>query len=160
MRKIRVEVSISAPPDLVWWAWTKSDRITAWFAPEANVEARRCGPFELFFDPADHEHQCTKGCVFTSVEPMRRLGFTWKGPDQFAGLMNDQASLTSVMVNFSDENGTTRVVVEHSGWGEGKDWAEARAWHQNAWEEVLRSLKSALESGKPHLRRAPERNES
>jgi len=80
IRTIRIEVSVSSPPDLVWWAWTKFDRVTAWFAPEANVEARPGGPFELFFDPADHEHQRTRGFVFTLVEPKKRLGFTWKGP--------------------------------------------------------------------------------
>jgi len=160
IKPIRVEVSISVPPDLVWRAWTQSERITAWFAPEAIVEARCGGPFELFFDPSDHEHQCTKGCVFTLVEPMRCLGFTWRGPDQFAGLMNDPSSLTSVTVNFSDEDRTSRVVIEHRGWGEGKDWARAWAWHQKAWETVLGRLKSALESGKSQLHRTRKGNES
>ncbi len=123
MKTIRIEVSISAPPDLVWWAWTKPDRITVWFAPEAIIEARPGGPFELFFDLSDHEHQCTKGCVFTLVEPKKRLGFTWKGPDEFADLMNNPTSITSVLVTLYDENGTTRVVVEHRGWGEGEESA-------------------------------------
>ena len=160
MKTIRIEVSISAPPDLVWWAWTKPDRITVWFAPEAIIEARPGGPFELFFDLSDHEHQCTKGCVFTLVEPKKRLGFTWKGPDEFADLMNNPTSITSVLVTLYDENGTTRVVVEHRGWGEGEESAQARAWHQMAWEEVLSSLKSALESGQGLLGCAPGGNKS
>ena len=151
MGTIRIEISIASPLELVWRSWTRSDRISDWFAPEANVEARRGGPFELFFDPVDHEHQSTKGCVFTLVEPKRRLGFTWKGPDQFAELMNDPASLTSVIATFHDENGVTRVVIEHGGWGEGEEWTQAQAWHQKAWEEVLRRLKSNLESGKDQI---------
>ncbi len=144
---IRLEVSIASSLNRVWLAWTSSDRITAWFAPEANVEARVGGPFELFFDPASHDRQSTKDCIFTLVEPMRRMGFTWRGPDQFAEVMNDPTSLTSVMVIFQDESGVTRVVVEHGGWGKGDEWEEARAWHHRAWKDVLGRLKSTLESG-------------
>ena len=151
MKTIRIGGSIAAPVDQVWEAWTKGEHTTAWFAPEARVEARVGGPFELFFEPPDRDHQCTKGCVFTRVEPKRRLGFTWKGPDQFAGLMNDPATLTSVSVTFRDENGTTRVSLEHDGWGTGEEWTQARAWHQAAWQQALGRLKSFLESGKRQL---------
>ncbi|UCH57813.1 MAG: SRPBCC domain-containing protein [Candidatus Bathyarchaeota archaeon] len=151
MSSLRMDVRIEAPIDLVWSAWTEPERITVWFAPEANIEARSGGPFELFFDPDDHSHECTKGCVFTLVEPKCMLGFNWKGPSMFADLMNDIEPLTSVEVTFHDEGEATRVIVEHSGWGEGKDWAEAREWHRRAWEGVLTSLKSALESGDDRL---------
>jgi uncharacterized protein YndB with AHSA1/START domain len=153
---VRVEVTIAAPLDWVWWAWTRPERITAWFAAEANIEARPGGSFELFFDPKDHDHQCTKGCNFTLVDPMKRLGFTWKGPDEFANVMNDPASLTSATVTLEEENGKTRVVVEHGGWGKGEEWEKARSWHEMAWGQVLGSLKSALESGKAELCCAPE----
>ena len=147
MSTIRVEVSIAASLDQVWLAWTSSDLITSWFAPEANVEASVGGPFELFFDPANHGHQSTKGCIFTLVEPLRRLGFTWRGPDQFKWVMNDPTHLTSVTVSFQDKNGATRIIVEHGGWVKGDDWEEARTWHHGAWEGVLGRLKSTLESG-------------
>ena len=151
MEPLRIEISIEAPFDLVWRAWTEPDRITSWFAPEANVEAKPGGAFELFFGPADYSQECTRGCVFTAVEPMRRLGFTWKGPSQFADLMNDIEPLTSVYVTFHEGNGVTRVVVVHNGWGDGEEWTEAREWHRRAWKGVLVSLRSTLESreGKP-----------
>jgi uncharacterized protein YndB with AHSA1/START domain len=145
MKAIHVEVSVSTPLDKLWQAWTESERITSWFAPEAHIEARRDGPFELFFDPSDHNHQCTKGCVITILEPERRLGFSWKGPDHLAELMNNRV-LTSVLVTFHDEDGSTRVVLEHSGWGEGKEWEQAREWHQREWEAALRELKTVMES--------------
>ncbi len=145
MKTIRIEVSISVPIDIVWEAWTKTERITPWFAPEAHVEARIGGPFELFFDPSNHERQCTKGCVFTLLKPKKHLGFTWKGPDQFQRLMNSPTSLTSVLVAFHDEKEATRIVVEHGGWGEGKEWRKAREWHKTAWTQVLRNLRSVLE---------------
>ena len=151
MNAIRIEISAPASLDRVWDAWTKSDQITKWFSPDARVNAKVGGPFELFFDPRDHGHQCTKGCVFTLIEPQKELRFTWKGPDQFAELMNKLASLTSVRVAFHSEKESTRVVVEHSGWGEGEDWVQARDWHQHAWEEALECLKAFLETGTSQL---------
>lgn len=145
MEDLRAEISIRAPLDQIWLAWTSSERITSWFAPEASIDPRPGGYFELYFDPGNHDHECTKGCVFTLVEPKKRLGFTWKGPGQFARLMNDPSNLTSVLVTFHDEDGTTRIVLKHTGWGEGEGWAEARSWHKRAWKEALDSLKSELE---------------
>ena len=147
MEPLKGEAVVNSSLDIAWRAWTRSTRITRWFAPEAVIEACPGGSFELYFDPSDHDHQCTKGCVFTLVEPKKRLAFTWKGPDQFADLMNDPASLTSVLVSFHRVEGSIEVVVEHTGWGEGEDWIQAREWHQRAWKDVLGRLKSTLESG-------------
>ena len=64
-----------------------------------------------------------------------------------------------MVVTFHYENGAARVVIEHSGWGEGEEWAQAQAWHQKAWKQVSGSLESALVSGKGRLCCAPEENE-
>ncbi len=148
MKAIQIDVSVSVPVGETWKAWTQTDRITKWFSPEAKIEARVGGSFELFFDPSNHDHECTKNCVFTQVEPNKRLGFTWRGPDKFSKLMNHPDSLTSVVVIFDEKDSGTGLHVEHSGWGDGEIWEKAREWHQRAWEGVLSSLKSTLESEK------------
>ena len=61
MGTISVEIYISAPLDRVWLAWTESERITTWFAPEVKVDTRIMGSFELFFDPSDHGNMSTEG---------------------------------------------------------------------------------------------------
>jgi hypothetical protein len=58
-------------------------------------------------------------------------------------------------VTFQKENGCTRVQIEHGGWGDGDNWKEAWEWHSKAWEGVLQSLVSGLESGKGLLCRPP-----
>ncbi|WP_126425207.1 SRPBCC family protein [Brevibacillus marinus] len=151
METLQFEIDVASKKELVWRAWTQTERITKWFAPAAHIDARPGGAFELFFDPVNRDHMCTKGCTFTLLEPMERLGFTWKGPDEFAEVMNKDESLTYVLVTLSEENGATKVVVEHSGWGEGSEWENARNWHEIAWKQVLGSLKSALESGEGEL---------
>lgn len=155
MEAVRSQVLVAADQNLVWWAWTHADRITKWFAPVANIDARPGGAFELFFNPSDRVYDCTAGCTFTQVEPMSRLGFTWKAPKHLADLMNREGSLTSAIVTFEPADGGTLVTVEHSGWGEGEAWAGARQWHVMAWSQVLSSLKKALESGEGDLCCAP-----
>lgn len=154
----QVETEILSTLELVWWAWTRSDRIVQWFAPEAHIEPRLGGAFELFFNPANREQMGTKGCLITHFEPQERLGFTWKGPDDFAALMNHDEALTYVLVSMAESEGKTRVVVEHYGWMEGEEWEKARAWHQMAWTHALASLKSAIEEGKGELCCVPQEN--
>lgn len=144
MENLRFEVKVGAPVEDVWHAWTDEDEITGWFSPEANIEPRLGGAYELFFDPQDHDHMSTKGCVITEFEPVNRLGFDWKGPDQFADLMNDPDALTRVKVEFREYEGGTRVSLEHGGWGDGEGWADAREWHRRAWEGVLAQLESFM----------------
>ena len=143
-----MEVSVEAPIDLVWRAWTETERVIEWFAPAANIVPVERGAFELFFDPSDHTRMSTIGCVITDIESRERLAFTWKGPDQFAQLMNEPAPATSVEVTFRKAKSSTRVQIEHGGWGDGDHWNEAWEWHFKAWEEVLQRLVSGLESGK------------
>ncbi len=139
---IRVKTSLKA----IWSAWTNPDLITEWFPPEANIEPTVGGPFELFFDPNNHDHQSTKGCVFTLVNPMDELSFTWKGPDQFAIMNNPSSSLTSVKVVFLKEDDNVLLKLSHSGWGSTDKWGEAKSWHQEQWQIVLKDLKSFVES--------------
>ncbi|MFW9916216.1 MAG: SRPBCC domain-containing protein [Candidatus Thorarchaeota archaeon] len=145
--KIALEIAISAPVGSVWAAWTQPAIITKWFAPEANIELQVGGAFELFFDPADHSHESTQGCVLTKVEPNNLLEFTWKGPGQFAEFMNDPASLTIVKVEFAEAGDMTQVTLEHAGWGSSPDWNGARGWHEEQWGNVLKGLKEFLENG-------------
>lgn len=147
MESLKFEVKVVAPLGEVWEAWLDTDTIKKWFSPEAHIDPRLEGAFELFFDPKDHDHMSTKGCTITQFKPKELLGFSWKGPDQYAELMNEPTPSTQVKVEFREENGETRLSLEHTGWGEGEQWAEAREWHRRAWEDVLAQLKSFM-SGK------------
>lgn len=147
MGSFQTEIEIAASKELVWLAWTQRERIIQWFAPEAYLEPRLGGAYELYFTPENHDVMGTKGCIVTLWEPQERLGFTWKGPDDFAAVMNHQDALTYVLVSLSEAQGFTRVVVEHFGWGETEEWEQARTWHQGAWAQALGSLKKAMEAG-------------
>ena len=100
MEPLRLEIWVNALPEFVWLAWTITERVERWFSPEAKIIAELGGAYELFFDPEDHSQQSTIGCVITHIEPMKKLRFTWKGPDQFRKLMNSPEAVTSVQVTY------------------------------------------------------------
>ena len=146
------EITINAPLNLVWYAWTISERVSEWFAPETVVEAKEGGAYELYFIPGNSKGMNTKGCKITKLINEKELHFTWKGPDQFEAVMNKENELTKVKVYFElIDDDSTKVMVEHIGFKDNADWSEAINWHQTAWSGVLGSLKSALEKGEGYL---------
>lgn len=140
------ETWIEADPPLLWRAWTESARITQWFAPAAEIEPRAGGKFELYFNPAHRESMCTAGCTILLYDEPSTLAFEWKGPDPFAKIMNE-GELTAVKVSFIPDRSGTRITLEHTGWKDSGEWLQAREWHVQAWEGMLASLKSSIESG-------------
>ncbi|MFT4414771.1 SRPBCC family protein [Fredinandcohnia humi] len=151
------EVTINSSLDLVWYAWTISERVSEWFAPQVVVDPVVGGAFELYFIPGNTDGMNTKGCKITKLEDKKTLHFTWKGPDDFNEVMNHEDELTTVQVAFEkvDED-TTKVSIEHVGFKGDASWDEAYNWHQMAWSGVLGSLKSALEKGEGNLCCQPE----
>jgi uncharacterized protein YndB with AHSA1/START domain len=151
-KAISKEVTLNAPLNLVWDAWTISERVSEWFAPETVVEAMEGGAYELYFIPGNKTGMNTKGCKIIKLVEEKELRFTWKGPDQFESIMNHEDELTTVNVRFiSVDPNSTKVMVEHTGFKEDHNWKEAFDWHQMAWSGVLSSLKSAFEKGEGSL---------
>jgi uncharacterized protein YndB with AHSA1/START domain len=152
LAEVKKDITIEAPVDLVWHAWTISRRVEQWFAPEAVIEAEKGGAYELYFIPGNKSGMNTKGCKVISLDNEKELVFEWKGPDQFESIMNRQDDLTIVTVQFGKlDEATTKVTVLHEGFKAGDGWTEALNWHQNAWSGVLNSLKNALETGQGDL---------
>lgn len=151
------EITVNLPIELVWHAWTISDRVAQWFAPETNIETEVGGAYELYFVPGKKSGMNTKGCKILNMDHFKQLVFEWKGPDQFSSLMNETYPLTKVTVNFEKvRDDTTKVIVVHTGFKAGDAWNEAKQWHEMAWSGVLKSLKNALETGKGELCCQPE----
>jgi predicted enzyme related to lactoylglutathione lyase len=63
--------------------------------------------------------------------------------------MDPDTPQTHVHVSLKEKGAETEVTIIHDGWGTGKDWKEAKDWHQRAWTQVVSSLVVTM-SGKKY----------
>ena len=145
-RAIDREVVVAAKVADVWQAWTTSDGIKTFFAPDANVELRVDGPFEIFINPyAKPGMKGADGMRIIGFQKEKLLSFTWNAPPH---LPDARANRSVVILRFepAGENQTI-VSLHHVGWGEGGEWDKAYDYFSKAWPNVLASLQKRFTSG-------------
>jgi len=145
-RSIDKEVVIAATPEQAWQAWTTREGITSFFAPDAKVEPRVGGAFEVYINPyAEPGMKGADDMRFLALQPPRMLSFTWNAPPS---LPEARQQRTFVVVRIHPVNEReTRVTLHHTGWGDGGEWDKAYAYFDRAWGNVLGSLKKRFETG-------------
>jgi uncharacterized protein YndB with AHSA1/START domain len=137
---------VPAAPAAVWRAWTDPAVITAYFAPQARVELRVGGAYELLFLASAPEGQRgSEGCTILAYDPERMLAFTWNAPPSFA---RERDLLTWVIVMLEpQERDATRVTLTHRGFGTDGAWPQVHAYFDRAWGSVLDHLVAHLSGG-------------
>jgi uncharacterized protein YndB with AHSA1/START domain len=145
-RAIDKEVVVAATLDQVWESWTTREGIVGFFAPDARIEPRVGGAFQIYIDPgAAPGAKGADDMRFLALQPKKMISFDWNAPPS---LPEARAQRTFVVVRFApvDEK-TTRVTLHHTGWGEGGEWDKAYAYFDRAWANVLGNLKKRYEQG-------------
>ncbi|HVN33653.1 MAG TPA: SRPBCC domain-containing protein [Casimicrobiaceae bacterium] len=147
-RYVDKEVRVKAPLDAVWQAWTTTDGIKSFFAPDAHVEAIVEGPFEIYINPlAEPGMRGADGMRFLAIQEKKMLTFTWNAPPS---LPEARAQRTYVTLRFKPlGDDETLVTLHHGGWGEGGEWDKAYAYFDKAWSNVLANLEKRFATGKP-----------
>ena len=145
-RALHKEVVVKAPLPAVWDAWTTTEGIKTFFAPDAHVEARPDGPFEIYINPyAEPGMKGADGMRFLAVQPMTMLSYTWNAPPS---LPEARKQRTVVILRFSSDSQTqTRVTMTHVGWGDGGEWDKAYLYFDKAWDRVLGNLQRRFAEG-------------
>lgn len=149
MEALSYEIELAHSRDRVWEMFTTSAGLARWLCLRANVEARVGGAYELFWNPDESrpESDSTIGCRVLSLDHPRLLAFTWRGADAVAEVMNAPGiTPTRVEVSLLPRPTGTRLLLVHSGWGDGDDWQRARAWFDRAWSGALERLREVLEA--------------
>jgi uncharacterized protein YndB with AHSA1/START domain len=138
-RSIQKEVVVKAPIEAVWKAWTTSEGITSFFAPEAVVEPRPGGAFAIYMNPyAPPGLKGADDMRVLAVQAPKMLSFTWNAPPS---LPEARAQRTYVTVRLQPAGeGETRVTLFHGGWGDGGQWDQAYEYFDKAWSSVLEAL--------------------
>lgn len=145
-RTIDKEVVIKANLDQAWAAWTTREGITSFFAPDAKVEARVGGPFQIYMDPgAEPGMKGADDMRYLALQPKKMLSFDWNAPPS---LPEARQQRTLVIVRFEPlGEQSTRVTLHHVGWGDGGEWDRSYTYFDRVWGFVLGNLKARFENG-------------
>ena len=145
-RVIDKSIDVAATLDQAWDAWTTREGIVSFFAPDAKVEPRVGGAFQIYFDPtAPPGSKGADEMRFLALQPKKMISFDWNAPPHLA---EARAQRTFVVVRFEPlTDKTTRVTLHHSGWGDGGQWDQAYTYFDRAWSGVLGNLKKRFDSG-------------
>ncbi len=165
-RAIDEKVTVKASVDDVWKAWTTSAGIKTFFAPDANVELRVDGPFQIFMNPlAEPGLRGADDMKIIGFQDKKMLSFTWNAPPS---LPEARKQRTIVIVRFvARGDSLTDVSIHHIGWGSGSvgggvggsagvsgssegndgEWDKAFDYFGKAWPKVLANLKKRFDDG-------------
>jgi uncharacterized protein YndB with AHSA1/START domain len=145
-RAIDKSIEVPASLDEAWAAWTTREGIVSFFAPDAKVEARVGGPFQIYIDPgAAPGAKGADDMRFLALQPKKMLSFDWNAPPH---LPEARAQRTFVVVRLEPlGDKLTRVSLHHTGWGDGGQWDQAYSYFDRAWGNVLANLKKRFEQG-------------
>jgi uncharacterized protein YndB with AHSA1/START domain len=135
------EITIDAPVDAVWRAFSSPGELERWLAPKVEVEFREGGAFEASWG----ERGDTKGCRIVAIEPAKRLRFQWRGKHEFDDLFAPPHGPTEIEVRLVERDGATHVALEQPETRHGRDWAAYDEWMAEAWEEKLQALRRKCE---------------
>jgi uncharacterized protein YndB with AHSA1/START domain len=145
-RSLQKEVVVKAPVEAVWNAWTTTEGVKSFFAPDARVDARPDGPFEIYMNPyAEPGMKGADDMRFLAVQDKKMISYTWNAPPQMPEARRQR---TVVIVRFTPlSDNETRVNLTHIGWGDGGEWDKAYAYFDRAWSGVLANLQKRFVSG-------------
>jgi len=145
-RAIDKQIEVVATLDQTWDAWTTREGIVSFFAPDAQIEAKVGGAFQVYFDPtAPAGSKGADDMRLLALQPKKMISFDWNAPPHLA---EARAQRTFVVVRFEAlSDRLTRVSLHHTGWGEGGQWDQAYAYFDRAWGGVLGNLKKRFDVG-------------
>jgi uncharacterized protein YndB with AHSA1/START domain len=136
VKAISAELTVNAPVEKVYQAWTTEEGIKSFFAPDCNIKMEVMGPYEIIFLPKNKEgFRGGEGNVVLTFQENKMLSFTWNSPPEFKKMRNER---THVLIKFvSMDDNSTKLLFFQDGWGEGDGWDEVYEYFNQAWKKVV-----------------------
>lgn len=152
---------VPAPAPEVWKAFTSKEGVQTFFAPDAKIELKKNGAYELYFVPeAPAGSKGSEGCQVLQFEAPRKLQFSWNFPPTLPAA-RARGDKTKVTITLIPEGEGTRLSLSHDGWQASPEHEQGRAYFDKAWTLVLMRLKKRFVHGpmdwkKPWVLPSPE----
>lgn len=142
-KTINESITIKTTPAAVYKAWTTREGIRSFFAPDAVIEPRVGGLFEIHMNPfAESGMKGADDMRYLALQEDRMVSFTWNAPPS---LPEARKQRTYVTVRMQPQGDETVVTLFHGGFGEGGEWDKTHAYFSRAWPNVLKNLKKSFE---------------
>jgi uncharacterized protein YndB with AHSA1/START domain len=116
-QKLVIEVEVPAPMTEVWRAFSTSDGLSTWLAPNCEVDLRAGGEWTVHFPGGS-----TGGGTIVSFVPEKEMVIAALAPDQFPHVRADR---TRASFQFETHGNATIVRLTQTGWKEGAEWTRA-----------------------------------
>ncbi|MBY0505275.1 MAG: SRPBCC domain-containing protein [Bryobacteraceae bacterium] len=133
------EVMIPAAAGAVWQAFTTSEGLRTWLAPNVTVDLRNGGEWTVHFPGGS-----TGGGTILNFTPERELTLAALAPDQFPTV---RAERTQATFEFMPKGNSTLVRLTQTGWKPGEEWDRAYAYLAQGNRQLLETLRRRFVSG-------------
>ncbi len=143
-QSIEIERTLPVPRERAWKACTDPVSLVGWFCDRAEFTPQSGRPYHFLWTSYGEQ----PGKVI-EVENMERIRLAWDVPAREA---TTELSLSFHPV--ASDRGKCRIVLKHSGWGEGKLWQAERSAHRHGWTSLLAMLEFYLRDGGKGPRRS------
>jgi uncharacterized protein YndB with AHSA1/START domain len=157
-RTINLNMIVDAPSAEVYRLWTSADGVKKFFAPEARIDAKIGGRYQIIFFPSkdpEGESHGTKGARILDLVPNQKLVFEWitfagddalgKNAPPYAPPAERNLTPLPTWVELSfepvaDQPNQTHLKFAHYGFRDGEKWEQSYQWFRRAWKGVLDQL--------------------
>jgi uncharacterized protein YndB with AHSA1/START domain len=112
-----LEVTVPAPLNAVWEAFTTSTGLSTWLTPGAVVDLKEGGEWTAHFPGGS-----TGGGTILSFVPEKELVLSALAPDKFPTV---RATRTKARFQFEANGDSTVVRLTQTGWKDGEEWVKA-----------------------------------
>jgi len=133
-KRLDFAVTVPATLDQVWEAFTTVPGVTSWLAPEAAVELRPGGKWEVSFGPGSS----TAGGTIELVQPRSLLAISAMAPDRFPTVRRERTD--AVFLFEAAGPNATLVRLTQTGWKQGAEWDAAFSYLAGGNAELLEAL--------------------
>ncbi len=149
-RIIRKEVTVPGRREDAYKLWTTTDGLRSWFTPNASIDLRIGGLFEILLSmDAPEGQRGSEGCRILSYLPNEMLSFEWNAPPSLGEMRElhhyvviqfEQVTADSVTIKFSE-----------LGFGSGEGWDSVYKYFDDAWGRVLAIFEKRMKDGSAEL---------
>ena len=138
-KMLRLEITVPAARADVWKAFSTSEGLSTWLAPNSNVELKPGGEWMVHFPGGS-----TGGGNIVSFVPEKEIVLEALAPDQFPTV---RAQRTTARFELEDHGKGTLVRLTQTGWQDGDEWDRAYEYLTAGNAQLMATLHRRFVSG-------------